>query len=131
MPDGARKLMHELSVTESVLEIALRHAGQAGARRIVRLNLVIGELASIVDDSVQFYWDFVSQDTIAEGAELHFHREPGSLGCRDCQTTFEITAREDFTCPHCGSVQTFVVGGDALQLESMDVETSDQKVGLQ
>ena len=123
--------MHELSVTQNILDVALRNAEEAGATRILHLHLVIGDLSSIVDDSVQFYWDFVSQDTIAEGAKLHFRREPGSLGCRDCQTTFEITALEDFTCPHCGSVQTFVVGGDALQLESMDVETADQKVGLQ
>ncbi|MCJ7724498.1 MAG: hydrogenase maturation nickel metallochaperone HypA, partial [Anaerolineales bacterium] len=66
--------MHELSVTQSVLEIALRHARQNNARRITDLYLVIGELASIVDDSVQFYWDMISKDTIAEGARLHFKR---------------------------------------------------------
>jgi hydrogenase nickel incorporation protein HypA/HybF len=123
--------MHELSVTQNILDVALRNAEEAGATRILHLHLVIGDLSSIVDDSVQFYWDFVSQDTIAEGAELHFRREPGSLGCRDCQATFEITAREDFICPHCGSLQTFVVGGDTLQLESMDIETADERVGLQ
>jgi hydrogenase nickel incorporation protein HypA/HybF len=60
--------MHELMVTESILEIALRHAGQAGAVRVTDLFLVVGDLSSIVDDSVQFYWDFVSEGTAAEGA---------------------------------------------------------------
>jgi hydrogenase nickel incorporation protein HypA/HybF len=123
--------MHELSVTQHVLDVALRNAEAADATRILHLYLVIGDLASIVDDSVQFYWDFVSQDTIAEGAELHFRREPGSLGCRDCQNAFEITAREDFACPRCGSLQTYVVTGDTLQLESMDIETADERVELQ
>ena len=64
--------MHELSVTESILEISLRHANKVNAKRITNLYLVIGQLASIVDDSVQFYWDIISKGTIAEGAMLHF-----------------------------------------------------------
>ena len=55
--------MHELPVTESVLEIALRHAKGAGAERITNIYLVIGQLSSIVDDSIQFYWDIVSKDS--------------------------------------------------------------------
>jgi hydrogenase nickel incorporation protein HypA/HybF len=113
--------MHELSVTQSLLEIALRHAEGAGARRITRLNLVIGELASIVDDSVQFYWDIVSQGTIAEGAELHFERVPGALRCLSCSHTFPLDGR-DYTCPACGERQVVVVGGGDFRLESIEVE---------
>ena len=76
--------MHELSVTESILAIALRHAGQAEAKRVTELNLVIGQLATIVDDSVQFYWDIISENTIAEGASLHFRRLPLELLCQLC-----------------------------------------------
>ena len=46
--------MHELAVTQSILEIALRHAERASARRILSINLVIGELTGFVDDSIQF-----------------------------------------------------------------------------
>jgi hydrogenase nickel incorporation protein HypA/HybF len=113
--------MHELSVTQSLLDIALRHAEKAGAGRIVRLNLVIGELASIVNDSVQFYWDIVSQDTIAEGAELHFERVPGTLRCLACGHNFSLDGR-DYTCPICGENQALAVGGDDFRLESIEVE---------
>jgi len=62
--------MHELAVTESIIEIVSRHAAEAGARKVSAINLVIGDLSSIVDDSVQFYFDYLSRDTIAAGAEL-------------------------------------------------------------
>ena len=73
--------MHELSVTQSILEISLRHASDANARKITNLYLVVGQLATIVDDSVQFYWDMISEGTIAEGATLHFKRLPAKLIC--------------------------------------------------
>lgn len=113
--------MHEMSVTQSLLEIALRHAERADARRITRLNLVIGELATIVDDSIQFYWDIVSQDTIAAGSELHFERVPGILRCLGCEHTFPLNGR-DFACPACGEVQVVVAGGDDFRLESIEVD---------
>jgi hydrogenase nickel incorporation protein HypA/HybF len=113
--------MHELSVTQSLLEIALRHADEAGAQRIVQLNVVIGELASIVDDSVQFYWDIVSQDTIAEGARLHFERTPGVLRCTVCSHTFPLNGKS-YACPACGETQVVAVGGDEFRLDSIEVE---------
>ena len=112
--------MHELAVTESLLEIALRHADQAGAKRITRLNMIIGELATIVDDSVQFYWDIVSRETIAEGAQLHFDRVPGTLRCLGCGQTFRLSS--DFVCPVCGEGQVTVAGGDEFRLESIEVD---------
>ncbi len=73
--------MHEMAVTQSILDIAIKHAQQAGASRITHVNLVVGEMAGIVDDSVQFYFDFLSQDTIAHGAELIFARRPIAACC--------------------------------------------------
>ena len=113
--------MHELPVTQGILDIALRYAQEAGAKRIVRLDIVIGELSSFVDDSVQFYWDIISRDTIAEGAELHFERRPGVLRCLSCGHTFNLNG-EDYTCPACGETQVLPVGGDEFRLESLEVE---------
>ena len=93
--------MHELSITENILEIALRHAEKAGCVRVTDLFLVIGDLSSVVDDSVQFYWDFVSEVTVAEGAKLHFRRIPAEFQCKGCAHTYPMT--EDLVCPACGS----------------------------
>jgi len=113
--------MHELSVTESVLEITMRHAQQAGAKRVTHLYLVIGQLASIIDDSVQFYWDIVSKDTLAEGATLHFRRVPVELKCLECNQTYH-PQQSDFACPHCNSTQIKIISGEEFFIEAIDID---------
>jgi len=115
-------MMHELSVTESLLQIALQKASQA--RRITNLYLVIGQLSSIVDDSVQFYWDIVSEGTPAAGARLHFRRIPAKLECQECGERYEL-GRDDLACPTCGGAAVRLVAGDEFYLEAIDVEMGE------
>ncbi len=114
--------MHELPVAEQLLEIALRHGESSGARKITSLNLVIGQLSSIVDDSVAFYWEMIAEDTIASGSTLHFDRLPVELVCLDCQTSYTPIG-EDFACPNCKSLHVKVRSGEEFYLESIEIET--------
>ncbi len=114
--------MHELAVTESIVEIACRHAKRAKAKRILRINLVIGDLSSIVDESVQFYFDFVSQDTLAQGAELTFRRIPVELVCGACGHRWN-PPDADWVCPQCGEREGRVTAGREFYVESIEVDT--------
>lgn len=118
--------MHELAVTQSVLEIALRHAEGAGASRITDLYLVIGELSSIVDDSVQFYWDIVTKDSIAQGSQLHFRRIVAEMQCEKCRHRFVLRGGS-YLCPACGEQRVIVVTGDEFYLESIEVEEAKRE----
>ena len=113
--------MHELAVTQSILEICLQHAQEANAANITDINLVIGQFSSIVDDSVQFYWDMIADGTIARGAVLHFKRIPGEMTCQTCSHVFHPSDRT-FACPSCGSVAVRITRGEEFRVESIDVE---------
>ena len=106
-------------VTESLLEIALRHAREAKAVRVTNLYLVIGELSSVIDDSVQFYWDFVSEGTVAEGATLHFRRIPAELACKECEMTYSLS--QNLTCPGCNSSKVKVSAGKEFYVEAIEI----------
>lgn len=118
--------MHELAVTESILGIANKHALQAGATRVTDIHLVIGRLSSIVDDSIQFYWDMISQDTLCEGAVLHFKRIPARLKCMNCMNEYELD-RELEPCTACGSLQVKVMAGEEFYLDSIEIEKEPQE----
>ena len=115
--------MHEFAITESLLEIALRHAQDAGATQITDLYLVIGALSSVVDDSVQFYWDIVAKDSLAEGAELHFTRLDVEMSCQSCEHVYQPQG-EDMSCPACSSIDVRIQRGEEFFLESISVEGS-------
>lgn len=113
--------MHELSVTENILEITLRHANQAGASRVTDIYLVIGRLSSIVDDSIQFYWDMMSENTICAGALLHFERIPARLLCLNCNNEYTLEADLE-PCPVCQSPHIKVIAGEEFRVDSIEVE---------
>ena len=113
--------MHELSVTESVLGIACKHAEEANATRVTDIHLVIGRLSSIVDDSISFYWNLISKDTLCENARLHFNRIPAELVCLDCNHQYQLT-HELTPCPNCNSARIRVLSGDEFHLESIEIK---------
>ncbi|MEP0804859.1 MAG: hydrogenase maturation nickel metallochaperone HypA [Chloroflexota bacterium] len=113
--------MHELPVTQSLLNIALEHAEKANAQKVLALNIVIGELSSMVDDSIQFYWEIIAQDTIAQNAVLRFRRVPAELQCRSCAETYH-PVDGDLVCPKCGNIGAKIIAGEEFMLESIDVE---------
>ena len=115
--------MHELTITESLLEIALRHANEAGATKITDLYLVIGQLSSVVDESVQFYWDIIAKDTPAEGASLHFKRVPTELICLNCDHQYK-PVEDQMACPRCESISIKILSGEEFFLEAINVETA-------
>jgi hydrogenase nickel incorporation protein HypA/HybF len=113
--------MHELAVTESLLKIAVEHGKKANAQHVTDLNIVIGDLASMVDESIQFYWDIIAKNTIAEGATLHFRRVPAELQCNTCGEKYHPTDKE-LVCPKCGGIGAKIIAGEEFALESIDVE---------
>jgi hydrogenase nickel incorporation protein HypA/HybF len=113
--------MHELSVTENILSIASSHAQKAGALKVTDINIVIGRLSSIIDDSIQFYWDMISENTICFGAKLHFERRPAEILCLNCNQKFPIFS-DLVPCPNCDSLSLMVLSGEEFWLDSIEIE---------
>jgi hydrogenase nickel incorporation protein HypA/HybF len=118
--------MHELGVTQSILQVVLEHAQKAGAGRVQRIHLVVGDLAGVVGESIQFYFDFISRETLAQGAELVLRRDPARFRCPACGHEYEGESAASpgllWACPQCGEMRPEVIGGRLLQVESIEVD---------
>jgi len=113
--------MHELAITQSMFDVVLKHAEQAKAKKVTRINLVIGEMTGVVGDCVQFYVDFLGKGTLAEGATVAIKNVPAQAKCRTCGHTFEVQELQ-WVCPSCGGTSLEVTGGKELFVESIEVE---------
>jgi hydrogenase nickel incorporation protein HypA/HybF len=113
--------MHELSITQGILDVAINKAKETGSGKVLQIDLVIGEASSVVDDCIQFYFDIIGKGTIAEGARLNFNRRPLEMKCNGCGTVFN-PGKEDWECPKCRKWDVQLKGGKEFYMESIEVE---------
>jgi hydrogenase nickel incorporation protein HypA/HybF len=113
--------MHELSIAESIVDIAVRHAR---GRPVIRVEVTVGHLRQVVPSALSFAFELVAQGTPAEGAELVLDTIPATVRCRTCGEESEL---DDWPllCRPCGSADLAVVAGEELRVESLDVEEQE------
>lgn len=113
--------MHELSIMQSALDLALAQARQAGGTRVHSIRLRIGAVSGVVPDALRFAFDALADDTAAEGAELIIEDVPARFWCVICRREFaspDLSAR----CPGCNKVCSELRGGRELELTSMEID---------
>ena len=115
--------MHEFSVVTYLLETVQEEARQHGASRVLEVNLVVGERASLMDESLFFYFDMLTPGTLAEGAKLTARRIPSQFDCLECGQTY--LAGADLRCPHCGGIGRISDKGSEFYIDSIEIEKEE------
>ena len=112
--------MHELSIAEAVVDVAVRHAR---GRPVAAVELRVGHLRQVVPSALEFAFELVAQGTPLEGAELRMEVVPAAGTCRTCGAE---TALPEFPlrCRHCGGCDVDVTRGEELLVDSLELETT-------
>jgi hydrogenase nickel incorporation protein HypA/HybF len=115
--------MHELQVTERILDVVLRHASGHDVSRVVLIRLKIGDLTDLEDEWIQRYFDYLSRGTIAENAKLAIQRAPIVLECGSCSHSFDVRKEGlgDAACPECGGSEYRLISGREYLIENIEV----------
>jgi len=112
--------MHEMSLAQGVVEIALDQCRRHQASRVTVVRLEIGSLSHVEPRALEFGFDAASRGTAVEGAALVVERVTGQATCLICVKTFPLDNRYD-PCPTCGSHQVVVVAGEEMRVKDLEV----------
>ena len=113
--------MHELSITQHILQYALEESEKRGASRVLAIHLKMGPLSGLVPECIQMYLALLSEGTIAEGAAAKAQVLPRQVRCRDCHAESEIT-RHSLACPVCQSLRLQLLSGREFYIDGLEVE---------
>ena len=122
--------MHELSLSSAIVDTVLRHAE---GRRVNSVEMRIGRLRQVVPDSLSFYFEIVSRDTLAEGAGLQLQLVDGLMRCSSCANEWDpapspaeeeeqVMVLPQFRCPKCSEPGAEVLRGEEFEVESIIVD---------
>ncbi|EIJ69506.1 hydrogenase maturation nickel metallochaperone HypA [Pasteurella bettyae] len=113
--------MHEMSLTQNIMEIVEEQCRKNNVSKVTDLWLEIGPLSCIEPDAIEFCFDVCSKDTLMENCKLHFIPIPAQAYCWHCEKLVEIKAHQD-ACPECGSIHLQRQSGDELRIKEIAVE---------
>ena len=113
--------MHELSIAESIVQIAEEAASRDGGARIRTVFVEIGSLAGVEVEALRFCWDAVTREGRAAGAGLDITETPGEAWCLECSQTVALRAVFE-PCPRCSSYQVQVTGGTEMRVREIEIE---------
>jgi Zn finger protein HypA/HybF involved in hydrogenase expression len=116
--------MHELGITQGIIDHAREAARTNGAVRVTDLFLAMTPAADFSQDSIEMYFEMLTgDDAFFEGAMLHFDHRPIAARCMACGEEFTVQARRE-PCPKCSSV-TVILDPDAPMVQLTDVTIDD------
>ncbi|MEI8393891.1 MAG: hydrogenase maturation nickel metallochaperone HypA [Rhodospirillaceae bacterium] len=113
--------MHELTLSQGIVDVACRQAAADGAVRVRRVRIAIGALSHVDPAAIEFSFGAVARGTPVEDAILEIEQPPGRAHCLTCQVEVRVAAR-DLPCPRCGGHGWILVGGDELRVLELEVE---------
>ena len=137
--------MHELALADAVITTALAAARREGIRRIVRIDVTIGELQRIERDVFEFALREVlpAGEPLLASARIELEIEPVRFRCRPCSCEFGSSDTEGaqgtdaqeaihfipelahafVRCPQCHSPDFEVTQGRGVAIRAIEGDT--------
>ncbi len=118
--------MHELGIMTGVMEAATEAAHNAGAEKLLKISLSVGEMTEAIEDALVFAFEALKEgDPFTADADLDIKIIRPSSRCLECGAEYEHD-RFHMLCPECGSFATELIAGRELQIDSIEVDLPDE-----
>ena len=128
--------MHEISVMTQVVETVARVARENGAKRVLKVNLQVGELTFLAEEQMRFAFDVLKTEAHIMGtAEVTIETVRARGVCAACGYSGETKVQEEpefhfnlptIDCPRCGQRLELTDGRD-LYIRDIVMEVPDEE----
>lgn len=112
--------MHELSIAQSIVELAEQHARAHHSSVVEEVELEIGCLAGVEADTFAFALESAVKNTWLENAVILRRYIEGEGCCSECGKKFPLADLYS-PCPDCGSYFINITQGRELRIKSIVV----------
>lgn len=117
--------MHELGMITGVVESVRQAAVNAGADKVLKVSLSVGQMTEAVEDALTFAYEALTdRDPLFEGSQLEITMVTPKSRCVECGKVFEHD-RFHMTCPDCGGFADLIEGRE-LRIDSIEVDIPDE-----
>ncbi len=111
--------MHELAITQEIVDAVVQRVIERGGHRVTRLVLEIGKLTAVLPSAVEFCFELCVKDTELDGATLIILQPPGVARCVACGQKLEL--EQPYGLCGCGSSELQFLSGDELRIREMEM----------
>lgn len=113
--------MHELGLVMHFIDMVEKTARQNGVQKVAAVTLEVGEVSTIIPSYFRDCYNWAIRKTeYMKDCELNMVIIEAKSYCRDCEQTFRTTAYGK-ACPHCGSLNTYLITGNELTVRDLKV----------
>jgi hydrogenase nickel incorporation protein HypA/HybF len=121
--------MHEFSISSEIVRNVLDTAEKNNGKRILSIQLEIGELTLLNVEQVVFWVKELFKDSVAQGTEVKIKTIKARIHCNACgyKGGMESDQKDLFqhlipqTCPRCNGFQIKVIKGRECILRRIQV----------
>jgi hydrogenase nickel incorporation protein HypA/HybF len=114
--------MHEVSIISSIIETVTLQCERDGYTKINSIRLRIGKASHISPDSLQFAFEAIKKNTLAETASLDIETVPIAARCDICHHEFTTHVTFIYNCPSCSSPSFTIINGQEMEIVDMEVD---------
>jgi len=114
--------VHEYAIAASLLRMVEERAREAGAQRVVRVEVRVGAQAGVEVDLLRTAWEGIRNTALSAGARLEVNCVPVRWVCALCRTP--LASGGPLRCSDC-DVAAVLDGGGELLLERIEFEVGD------
>lgn len=114
--------MHEGHFTHQIVDAILAELKDRPKGRVKAVNVKVGEVYHLVPEAVVMHFQLAVKGTPLEGVEIKLREEGIRVYCPHCRKEGSAEDHHLIACPYCYSPNVKTICGDAITIESIEVE---------